>query len=67
MLPKYLDKLLERPRGFDPTTVRVSDRGSIAMTEMNNLSTRKKLFMVGGGNFQDWKRDQFKNVTQNIC
>ena len=71
MLLKYLDKLLENPRTFDPRTVKLSDRGSIAIVEMNILSAGKKLFLVGGGNFEDWIRDQFEktgdNVAEKIC
>jgi len=42
LLPKYLDKLLERPQVFDPRTVKLSDRGSIARVEINTLSTGKR-------------------------
>ena len=53
MLLKYLHKLLKNPRVFDPRTVNLSDRGSIAIVEMKILSAGKKLFLVGGGNFED--------------
>jgi len=67
MLLKYLEKLLERPHVFDPRTVKLSDRGSIAIVEMNILSAGKKLFLVGGGNFEDWIRDQFEKVGDNVA
>lgn len=71
MLLKYLDKLLENPYAFDPTTVELLDRGSIAIVELNILSAGKKLFLVGGGNFEDWIRNQFEkggdNVAEKIC
>ena len=67
MLHKYLDKLLESPHAFDPRTVELSDRGSIAIVEMNILSAGKKLFLVGGGNFEDWIRDQFEKVGDNVA
>jgi len=44
MLPKHLDKLLERPHGFDPRTEKRSEKGSIATVQMNTLSTGRKLF-----------------------
>ena len=67
MLLKYLDKLLESPHAFDPRTVELSDRGSIAIVEMNILSAGKKLFLVGGGNFEDWIREQFEKVGDNVA
>ena len=67
ILLKYLDKLLENPHAFDPRTVELSDRGSIAIVELNILSAGKKLFLVGGGNFEDWIRDQFEKVGDNVA
>ena len=64
MLLKYLDKLLLRPHVFDPRTVKLSDRGSIAMVQMNILSTGKKLFLVEGGNFQDCLKNQFEKIAE---
>jgi len=63
MLHKYLNKLLERPHGFDLKTVKRSDRCSIAIVETNTLSTGKKLFLFGGENFQDLTRNQFEKVA----
>ena len=71
MLHKYLDKMLENHHVFDPRTVELSDRGSIAIVEMNILSAGKKLFLVGGGNFEDWIKDKFEKVSdyaaEKIC
>jgi len=67
MLHKYLDKLLENLHEFDPRTVELSDRGSIAIVEMNILSAGKKLFLVGGGNFEDWIKDQFEKVSDHAA
>ena len=67
ILLKYLDKLLENLYAFDPRTVKLSDRGSIAIVEMNILSAGKKLFLVGGGNFEDWIKDQFEKVNDNVA
>ena len=67
MLHKYLDKLLENRHVFDPRTVELSDRGSIAIVEMNILSAGKKLFLVGGGNFEDWIKDHFEKVSDHVA
>ena len=67
MLLKYLHKLLKNPHVFDPRTVDLSDRGSIAIVEMKILSAGKKLFLVGGGNFEDWIKYQFEKVGDNVA
>ena len=45
----------------------LSDRGSIAIVEMNILSAGKKLFLVGGGNFEDWIKYQFEKVSDHAA
>ena len=67
MLHKYLDKLLENPHVFDPGKVELSDRGSIAIVEINILSAGKKLFLVGGGNFEEWIRNRFEMVSDHAA
>ena len=67
MLHKYLDKLLENRHVFDPRTAELSDRGSIAIVEMNILSAGKKLFLVGGGSFEDWIKNQFEKVSDHAA
>ena len=67
MLLKYLHTLLKNPHVFDPRTVDLSDRGSIAIVEMKILSAGKKLFLVGGGNFEDWIKYQFEKVGDNVA
>jgi len=67
MLQKYLDKLLENPHVFDPRTMQLTDRGSIAIVEMSILSAGKKLFLVGGGNFEHWIKDQFEKVNDHAA
>ena len=67
MLHKYLDNLLEKRHVFDPRTVELSDRGSIAIVEMKILSAGKKMFLVGGGNFEDWIKDQFEQVSDHVA
>jgi len=47
--------------------VDLSDRGSIAIVEMKILSAGKKLFLVGGGNFEDWIKNQFEKVGDNVA
>ena len=67
MLLKNLHKLLKNPRVFDPRTVNLSDRGSIPIVEMKILSAGKKLFLVGGGNFEDWIKYKFEKVGDNVA
>ena len=67
MLLKYLHKLLKNPRVFDLRTVNLSDRGSIAIVGMKILSAGKKLFLVGGGNFEDWIKYKFEKVGDNVA
>ena len=65
LLGDFLDKKLKNPETFDPSTVELSDRGSIAIVEMSILSAGKKLFLVGGGNFEDWMNAKFELVDNN--
>lgn len=71
MLFESLDSLLGNHDMFDPNTVGLSDRGSVAIVELSILSAGKKLFLVGGGNFEDWIKDNFEkagnNVAEKIC
>ena len=67
LLGDFLDKKLKNPETFDPSTVELSDRGSIAIVEMSILSAGKKLFLVGGGNFEDWMNAKFELVDNNVA
>ena len=67
LLGDFLDKKLKNPETFDPSTVELSDRGSIAIVEMSILSAGKKLFLVGGGNFEDWMNTKFELVDNNVA
>lgn len=52
-LSLFLYKLLKDPATFDPNGI-LYDNGAIAIVEMNILSMAKRLFTLGGGNFQEW-------------
>ena len=68
LLGDFLDKKLENPETFElPSTVDLSDRGSIAIVEMSILSAGKKLFLVGGGSFEDWMKAKFELVDNNVA
>ena len=39
----------------------LTDRGAVAIVEMNILVSGKRLFVVGGGSFQEWQVNAFLN------
>ena len=49
------------PITFQPSTYSLTDHGAVAIVEMNILSSGKRLFVVGGGSFQEWIVDIFLN------
>ena len=50
-----------KPIVFQPSAYNLSDRGAVAIVEMNILVSGKRLFVVGGGTFQKWIASQFVN------
>ncbi|KAJ7377873.1 hypothetical protein OS493_025767 [Desmophyllum pertusum] len=46
---------------FQPSAYNLTDRGAVAIVEMNILASAKHLFVLGGGTFQAWVVNQFKN------
>ena len=50
-----------KPIVFQPSAYNLSDRGAVAIVEMNILVSGKRLFVVGGGTFQKWVASQFVN------
>ena len=71
MLFEYVGNLLRSTETFDPDIVGLSDRGSVAIVELSILSAGKKLFVVGGGNFEDWIKYNYEkaslNTAEKIC
>ena len=60
---KSLMKILApvKPIIFQPSTYNLTDRGAVAIVEMNILASGKRLFVVGGGSFQMWQVNIFLN------
>ena len=58
---KSLMKILAplKPLIFQPSVYNLTDRGTVAIVEMNILVSGKHLFVVGGGTFQEWVISQF--------
>ena len=50
-----------KPVIFQPSAYNLTDRGAVAIVEMNILVSAKHLFVVGGGSFQKWIVSQFLN------
>ena len=50
-----------KPIVFQPSAYDLSDRGAVAIAEMNILVSGERLFVVGGGTFQRWVASQFVN------
>ena len=48
-----------KPVLFHPSVYNLSDRGTVAIVEMNILVSGKHLSVVGGGQFQSWIVSQF--------
>ena len=48
-----------KPIIFQPSAYNLSDRGAVAIVEMNILVSGERLFVVGGGTFQQWVANQF--------
>ena len=56
-----------KPVIFRPSAYNLTDRGAVAIVEMNILASGDRLFVVGGGSFQEWLVSQFlsrNNVNQ---
>ena len=67
---KSLMKILAplKPVIFQPSVYNLTDRGAVAIGEMNILVSAKHLFVVGGGSFQAWVVKQFlikNNIDRN--
>ena len=62
-IAKSLMKILAplKPVLFQPSAYNLTDRGAVAIVEMNILLSGKHLFVVGGGSFQAWVVNQFLN------
>ena len=60
---KSLMKILAplKPVIFQPSVYNLTDRGTVAIVEMNILVSGKHLSVVGGGQFQYWIVSQFVN------
>ena len=58
---KSLMKILAplKPVIFQPSAYNLTDRGAVAIVEMNVLVSAKHLFVVGKGKFQSWIVEQF--------
>jgi len=65
-LQDMLNKILDNPETFDPDAMNISDGGSAAIVEMMILTAGKKLFLVGGGNFEEWMKIKFEKVDNNV-
>ena len=52
-----------KPIIFQPSTYNLTDRGAVAIVEMNIVVSGKRLFVVGGGSFQEWQVNVFLNKT----
>ena len=62
---KSLMKILAplKPIIFQPSTYNLTDRGAVAIVEMNIVASGRPLFVVGGGSFQWWLVNIFLNNT----
>ena len=54
-----------KPVIFQPSAYNLADRGAVAIVEMNILVSGERLFVVGGGSFQEWLANQFL-IKNNI-
>ena len=52
-----------KPVIFQPSAYNLTDGGAVAIVEMNILASGDRLFVVGGGSFQEWLASQF--LSQN--
>lgn len=48
-----------KPVIFQPPAYNLTDRGAVAIVEMNILAFGDRLFVVEGGSFQEWLASQF--------
>ena len=58
-----------KPIVFQPSIYNLTDRGAIAIVEMNILVSAKRLFVLGGGTFQKWILKEFfhkNNIDQRF-
>ena len=54
-----------KPITFQPSEYNLTDRGAVAIVEMNILASGKHLVVLGGGSFQHWITVQFLNENGN--
>ena len=52
-----------KPIIFQPSTYNLTDRGAVAIVEMNIIVSGKRLFVAGGGSFQEWQVNAFLDKT----
>ena len=50
---------------FQPNYYSLSDHGAVAIVEMDVLASGRRLFVLGGGSFQGWIRQQFLKRNNN--
>ena len=50
---------------FQPSEYKIVDRGVVAIVEMNILASGRRLFLLGGGSFQNWMTTQFRTKNKN--
>ena len=57
-----------KPITFQPSAYNLTDRGAVAIVELNILASGKRLFVLGSGNFQSWVVTQFlkKNPRSTV-
>jgi len=54
-----------KPIIFEPSTYNLTDHGAVAIVEMEILSSGKRLFVVGGGSFQEWQASIFNKTNMD--
>ena len=64
-LMELLKKNLNPITQFQPNYYSLSDYGAVAIVEMDILASGRRLFVLGGGSFQDWIRQQFLKRNNN--
>ena len=58
-LMELLEKNLHPFTQFKPKYYSLSDHGAVAIVEMDILASGRRLFVLVGGSFPDWIRQQF--------
>ena len=64
-LMELLEKNLNPIAQFQPKYYSLSDHGAVAIVEMDILASGRRLFVLGGGSFQGWIRQQFLKRKNN--